>query len=138
MNKIILCTLAILALGAGLVEAADPTHLEGAATTSVTITNTLGRAYVIEHLYTRVRGAAAVTNTLVVSVLNQQDQDLTGTNATLAYVEHKVKSSGSFLDAYAWTPSTPEVVVPIGAALKLTFTGGCTNDYLVFRDDADD
>ena len=135
----IVATAAVLSVGQ--VRAADPTPIEDAATTSITLTNVLGRAYDLEAFAVKSRGDTATTCTVVISVINIQDSDLTGTNATDTAVTYTIKSSGNYTSGWDWNAkadTTDLVRVPSGAALKLTFTGGLTNDFLIFRDDADD
>jgi hypothetical protein len=136
---IALSLITLVALGGLAAHAADPSHLEGAATTSATIVNTLGRGYDVEGVMTKVRADTTTTNTLTISVSNTQDADLTGTNETQTAVVYDVKASGNYTGGFDWkADTTDQIRVPAGASLVLTFTGSCTNDYVVFRDDSDD
>jgi hypothetical protein len=132
LKKLVL--FALVGLSVCSLRAADvPSQLEGAATTNITQVNPLGRDYEITGFVTKVRGDTATTNTVTIALVNSQDTDLTGTNATATAITYDLKASGSYTGGYAWFPTTEKYRVPSGASLKITFTGGCTNDFVVFR-----
>lgn len=118
------------------VAIAELTHVEDAATASWTEVNNTGRAYKVRAVATKVRADTSTTNTLTISVVNTQDTDLTGTNVTQTAITYDLKASGSYTGAWDWT-ADEDVIVPNGSTLKFTYTGSCTNDFLVFRSEVE-
>lgn len=134
MKKILLA-MAIMAFLAIPVLAADPTHIEDRMTTSISLTNNIGRAYDIEGVMFKTY-VDATANSITVSVVNAQDTDLTGTNATSGSITYPVK----VLDFAIYTNWTADVLirVPDAAILKIEAGSAMTNDFLIFRDDSND
>lgn len=112
-----------------------PTQIEGSSTNEFTQVNGLGRPYQIVGFVSAVRGDTTTTNTATIAIVNTQNVDLTGTNATPAAVTYTLKESGDYTGQYTWLPTTEQPRVPAGATLKITFTGSSTNDFILFRDE---
>ena len=132
MKKTLIAMLTLMAM-LGVSFAQDiPGVITGAATTEFVSVNNLGRAYEIGAIAVSSRDVA-VTNVLTVALVNTQDTDLTGTNATPDAVTYALKTSEAYTTTYTWLPTTETVRVPAGASVKLTFSGGGTNDVMIVR-----
>ncbi len=136
MNKILMIAIAGLLVFGAVAQAAEPTPIEDACTTGILVTNNTGRSYDLEGLYIKSRNDTSTLCTCTVAVVNSQDADLTGTNATAANVTYPVKVL-LYTSHTNWT-ADELVRVPALSVLSLTFGGGLTNDFLIFRDDTED
>lgn len=133
MKKLAL-TLGMVVLAIAAVFAADPTMIEDSFVSSISLTNGLGRAYDIEGVYFDT--TAGTTNAITLSIINTQDTDTTGTNATQAAVTYAVKVF-NFDTETDWT-ADELIRVPSGAILYLSNSQTSTNAFIIFRDDSDD
>lgn len=132
MKHVLTLIVALLAPFAVMAQSV-PTQIEGSTTNVFTEANEIGRGYEITGFVAAVRNDTTTTNTATIAIVNSQDVDLTGTNATVAEVTYDLKASGNYTGSYSWFPTTEKYLVPAGSTLKVTFTGGTTNDFVVFR-----
>lgn len=132
-----LTTIAIAALmGLALnVQAAEfITHVEGRMIGTYTMSNGTDRAIAIESIFFAPNGDASVTNAITVKLINVQNTDLTGTNATLSNVTYTL-GTASFAGGTA-TSLIPTVAyrIPAGATVNMTNSiVTCTNDFIMIR-----
>jgi hypothetical protein len=136
MKKALFLTSLIAILTAGLVAtAAEPvSHKEGRMIGGYRYVNDIGRPYLVESILFAPNGAGDITNTITVKLINTQNTDLTGTNATQAAVTFTLGSvSFGSSTATSLTPTVP-YMIPDGATLLLTNNvATVTNDFILIR-----
>ncbi len=126
--------LAALAMTLNAVAAEPVSHKEGRMIGTYTYANDIGRPFAIESILFAPNGDASITNAITVKLINTQDTDLTGTNATQTAVTFTL-GTVSFAGGTA-TSLTPTVPYRVPADATLLLTNSiitCTNDFILVR-----